>query len=240
MMRSSALPPPPEHRNATETNALLSHALADTLEKTGAHGIPLYLTGGTAVAAVAGTRRPLSLDLDFFVEPDSTGQLRDLFGGSFTTFDGKPLFKSHKLVGTSGGVDLDFIAEQSIVPDEAQRDQRITLRITPHILQHALQTRYLGSRVTTLPPEYVLIAKLFAGRGTDLGKYDLVDCKSLLDAGVIRSDVLEQAIRDLSQGNPATMELMQRRLSQALSAIPDAKDVHDIQRIISSLTREVL
>lgn len=239
-MSNSLSSSPSSHRNAAETDALLRQALVDTLSKANSRRIPLLLTGGTAVAAYAGTHRPLSLDLDFFVFPDNVRELEEVFGGSFKTFSAKPLFKSHKLVGHSGSVDLDFITEQHIVPDESRLEDRITLRITPRVLEHAIETEYLGSQVRVMPPEYILIAKLFAGRGIDLGKYDLVDCKNLIDSGAIRPHLLQQALVEISNGNSTIVNILQNRLLKALAAIPDAKDISDIQTTVASLTYEAL
>ncbi len=239
-MSNSPSSSPSGHHDAAETDRLLQQALGDTLSKTHSRGIPLFLTGGTAVAAYAGTHRPLSLDLDFFVFPTNIGELEEVFGGFFKTFSAKPLFKSHKLVGRSGSVDLDFITEQHIVPDESHSKDRITLQITPYVLEHAIETEYLGSRVSIMPPEYILIAKLFAGRGIDLGKYDLVDCKNLINSGVVRQDLLRQALMNISNGNPGVINILQTRLSRALAAIPDAKGIFDIQTTVASLTHQTL
>ncbi len=217
--------------DAAETEALLSRALGETLERARQSQTPPYLTGGTAVAAYTGVQRPLSLDLDFFVHPEQKEVLEATFGGSFKVFSAKPLFKSDKLVGASGPVDLDFIAQQSIVPDDNQPQQRISLALTPHLQEHSVQKNILGYDVTVIPPEYLLIAKLFAGRGIDLGKYDLKDCESLLAGVEIRHDVLEQALQNLAGGDPALLQLMQARISRALSGIPSSRAVSDIQQL---------
>lgn len=226
--------------DAAETEALLSRALGETLEKARQSQTPLYLTGGTAVAAYAGVQRPLSLDLDFFVHPEQKEVLEATFGGSFKVFNAKPLFKSDKLVGASGPVDLDFIAQQSIVPDDSQPQQRISLALTPHLQEHSVQKNMLGHEVMVIPPEYLLIAKLFAGRGIDLGKFDLKDCESLLAGVEIRHDVLEQALRDLAGDNQELLALMQSRISKALTSIPDSHAVSDIRKLVASLTHDIL
>lgn len=198
-------------------NLVLRDALAETLSKARDEGIELYLTGGTAAAIYGGESRALSLDLDFFVKEQDRERLESLFNGRFQVFLGKKLFKSDKLVGVSeNGVDLDFIVAQNIVPDESLPDQRITLHLSGDIAAACQIREFLGVEVKVLPPELILLAKLFAGRGEDLGKYDLVDSSAMLENCEIDTSFLGKLITLLSSNNREIKSLLRLRLDDAL------------------------
>lgn len=227
--RSSVIPESPD-------NLKIKAALAETLGKARAANIDLYLTGGTAAAVYAGETRPLSLDLDFFVHPDAKERIVGVFGGKFEYFSSKKLFKSVKLVGAaSNGVDLDFIAEQNIVPDESRPEDKITLSLNDFARKKACEGEFMGERVMVLPPELIVIAKLFAGRGIDLKKYDLADSQAVIESGMIRNDIMRRAAMEIAGSKREIRELVINRLLTALQKLDPTDNVRGIIETFSNL-----
>jgi hypothetical protein len=211
--------------------------IADVNSRLGEDANLIYLTGGTAVAAYTGVNRPLSLDLDFFVPKSLREKVVSAFGGEYVYFGEKPLFKSMKLVGvTNNGVELDFIETQTIVPDANKPNESIALMVDDYVSLNAQERENEGVKFKLVPPEYILLAKLFAGRGINIGKYDLVDCRSLLLAGVVDLEKLEKLIIRLSTSDEVKQVILDRlRLSfdRILLDNPDnesiLKSIHEIR-----------
>ncbi len=217
-------------------NLKIRDALVETLARAKYTGIDLYLTGGTAAAAYAGETRPLSLDLDFFVEPTSKARVQEVFGGNFRYFGEKKLFKSDKLMGHAGnGVDLDFIAEQNIVPDETKPEEKITLKLGQFAKKKALERDFMGERVLVMPPEMVVIAKLFAGRGIELGKYDLADSEAVIVSGIIRPDFFRRAAEEIAGGDETTIALVQGRLMAALQKLTFGSEIDALMKAVEAM-----
>lgn len=217
-------------------NLQIKEALRETLAKAHRNYIDLYLTGGTAAAVYAGETRPLSLDLDFFVDPGAKEKIAQVFGGEFRYFGEKKLFKSDKLVGAaSNGVDLDFIAEQNIVPDENSPERKITLRLSKLAKDKSCEADFMGEKVRVLPPEMVVIAKLFAGRGIELNKYDLADSEAVIANGIIRPDLFKRAVLDIA-GNDATIRrLVQTRLLTSLLKLKPTPNVTELMKAANEI-----
>ncbi len=217
-------------------NLQLKEALMETLKKASDAGIDLYLTGGTAAAVYAGETRPLSLDLDFFVHPDAKEKIQRVFGGSFKYFGEKKLFKSDKLVGkASNGVDLDFIAEQNIVPDETSPEGKITLCLNDFARSKSCENEFMGEKIKVLPPELVVVAKLFAGRGKELGKYDLDDSKAVIESGIIRPEIFKRAVASIVANNENIAPLVYSRLTAGLSKLSSSAKVEVLIKALREL-----
>ncbi len=220
----------------TPNNLLLKEALADTIHKANAHRIDLYLTGGTAAAVFAGETRPLSLDLDFFVNPDAKEKIERVFGGKFRYFGEKKLFKSDKMTTLSlNGVDLDFIAEQNIVPDETKPDEKITLCLNTYTRNKACEKNFMEERVQVMPPEFVVVAKLFAGRGKELGKYDLGDSEALIESGIIRTEIFKRAVLEIAGNDQRIRYLVYVRLYEALKKLTPTPRVIAVAQALAQL-----
>lgn len=220
----------------TADNLTIRDALKETLGKAQAAGIELYLTGGTAAAVYAGETRPLSLDLDFFVDPANKAKIQETFGGEFVYFGKKALFKSDKLVGKSeNGVDLDFIAEQNIVPSESNPEDKITLSLSSFAKEHHREEEFMGEKVKVLPPELIVIAKLFAGRGIELNKYDLSDSEGVLESGIVRTDMVIKAINEIGGENPTVYQLLAERLKTALKKLKQTPRVVELLSAMEEL-----
>lgn len=166
-----------------DINEALQSALEETLTK--ANGLPLFLTGGTAAALYSGrTVRPLSFDLDFMLsqDPRVQSEIESRFGVSFERFTQKKTFKSMKAVGKSGNAcDLDFILDQEVMPLDEVPSMVLKLSLDPELMERAQTHEFEGVSVQVAPPEYIALAKLFAGRGLDIGKFDLVDAAAMFN-----------------------------------------------------------
>lgn len=217
-------------------NLQIKEALCETLAKAHRNYIDLYLTGGTAAAVYAGESRPLSLDLDFFVDPGCKEKIAAVFGGEFRYFGEKKLFKSDKLVASaSNGVDLDFIAEQNIVPDENSPEQKITLRLSKFAKDKSCDDDFMGEKVRVLPPEMIVIAKLFAGRGIELNKYDLADSEAVISNGIMRLDLFKRTALEIAGNDEKTRRLVQNRLLVALLKLKPSRQLLDLIRVTGEI-----
>ena len=209
----------------------LQVALEETLNKARATGISLYLTGGTAASLYsASSVRPLSFDLDFLIiseaeNPEgSIGKVMEEFGVTFRRFTEKPTFKSYKGVGTSeNGCSLDFILDQTVVPDESIPECSLTTFVDEFVASRAQTRMFEGVSVGVVPPEYVVLTKLFAGRGIDKGKYDLVDVATILDKienngfDVTFFDILLQ--KYLAEKSPEQEKAVRDRLNMSIQRL---------------------
>ncbi len=217
-------------------NLQIREALRETLAKAYRNYVELYLTGGTAAAVYAGETRPLSLDLDFFVDPGAKEKIAAVFGGEFRYFGEKKLFKSDKLVAAaSNGVDLDFIAEQNIVPDEITPEQKIRLHLSKLAKDKSLERNFMGENVKVLPPEMVVIAKLFAGRGIELNKYDLADSEAIIKNGIMRLDLFKRAALEIAGNDETIRRLVQNRLLTALLKLKPSREVQELIRVTGEI-----
>ncbi|HVW66306.1 MAG TPA: hypothetical protein VHA78_01085 [Candidatus Peribacteraceae bacterium] len=215
-----SIPDTPLHRE-------LRDALGDSLRTCEELGVrqPL-LMGGVGAAVLVGKDwpedRPLSRDLDYLVPHDPVMQqsLERHFGGEFKANTAKPVFKSHKLQGIgTHGIDLDFISQSNIIFDDAS----LSLEHSPLVTNHAVRASLLGVQVDVLPPELIVLQKLFAGRGRDLGKFDLTDATCLLQAGIIDPDLFDRYLATFGSptGQKADVpQAMRDRLDVSLSQLP--------------------
>lgn len=220
----------------TPHNLKLREALTETLRKADQANIDLYLTGGTAAAVYGGENRPLSLDLDFFVHPHAQERIEQVFGGKFRFFGEKKLFKSNKLVGAaSNGVDLDFIAEQNIVPDESKPEDKITLTLNQFAVKKSCESHFMDENVKVLPPECIVIAKLFAGRGIELNKYDLKDSEAVIGCGIIRPDIFKRAALEIAGTDEKKRQLVFARLQSALTKLTQTNNVKMILEAVNEM-----
>lgn len=211
-------------------------ALEETLDRaTRKNGVPLFLMGGVSASLLARDawpteNRPLSRDLDFLVPGDdaSRAALAAEYGGAFKLNTGKAVFKSDKLQSHSAGngVELDFIASSNIVHDDAE----MSVTVSPLTLKHAGKEEFLGVEVATLAPELVALQKLFAGRGLDLGKYDLLDSEAILRSGRVDPALLREFFFDLAAADkrPAVA----KRLLAALDRMPADLDLRAVREAI--------
>lgn len=218
-------------RQETEVTMALRDALRETKEKLQSVGVDAYLMGGVGAAVLAPARwpedRPLSLDLDFLVA--DTDEVKEkilaIWPGAFRRNETKPVFKSTKLLASDGrsfrtdnGVELDFITESVIERDEG----RMSLAVTPDLGDRAVSAALLGEDVTVLPASMLVAQKLYAGRGADVGKYDLMDAATLIEAGADPQGVADALRRSVS---PADLPAVAEKLLATLSRLERTEKV---------------
>lgn len=223
--------------NESPLHCEIRDAMREVTERAARRNVPLFLTGGISAALLSrdswpGEERPLSRDLDFLVPGDkeSRAALEQEFGGSFIVNKKKAIFQSDKLMAhASNGVQLDFIACSNIVHPDAELSVR--LDALPSVRGETED--FLGAEVSTLPPEVVIIQKLFAGRGIDLGKFDLKDAESIIRSG--RVDVRNFAIfvSNLTQEG-VHRNAVNARLRAALLALDPSTDIQPLLKTLEN------
>ncbi|MFH0838473.1 MAG: hypothetical protein V1880_04385 [Patescibacteria group bacterium] len=164
--------------NAEKEIADASLALLQRLPES-LHG-EVLLTGGGA-AFLYGSDRPFSHDMDFMIPADRVEELRNALGLEFTRHTKKPVFHSLKAVFEEGGRSYDLIAESVVGP--AGQSAGFSIRLTDEILQKKKSVMADGQTLYLIPRELLVLIKLLAGRGEELGKYDLYDVRKILEAG---------------------------------------------------------
>lgn len=227
------------HLSETPLHLELADALSECIERTQRIGVPLYLTGGVSAALMSHETwneevRPLSRDLDFLVPytPEARSALEREYGKQFTLNRSKAVFKSDKLqaVASINGVELDFIASSNIVHEDAS----LSVTVTPFIAEHAQRENLFGVDVMTLHPALVAIQKLFAGRGKDLGKYDLHDASVLIESGRVDPQLFAAFTYHLTFESPGAPAVRTRLLS-ALSRLEQTDNTKQLQQALFGL-----
>lgn len=154
--------------------SLIAGNLAVVQKLLDAEGLSWGVHGGAA-AHFYGTRRPLQ-DIDILLPPGTLNQVSIMLqrGQKTVQFDGgRILWRGVVLMD-------DFTVRQNGV-------------VYPFVLDDLLIERLqrkplLGARVLFVPPEDVLVYKLFLNRGAELNKFDAPDA-----AGIIKRQTLDMA-----------------------------------------------
>lgn len=161
----------------------------------------MLLTGGT-VAFLLDSDRPFSNDLDFMVAEEHRKELEDVLKIKFSINKKKPVFHSlagHLKIGT---MNYDVILNSVIEP--VGSGMSFEFRITPKILARKMVIMVSekdSKKMYCVPRELLLIMKLTAGRGQELGKYDLYDAHCILKSHQkIDREFLLELIREFDEG----------------------------------------
>jgi len=149
--------------------------------------------------------RTVSPDIDWTMIPSSRNissyqeVLSDINGSpvNFKRNSNKAVFNSDKAsaqINIDGEViELDAIAMSRVKPDK----QNFTFDFKYDSLvhhQHRELTLPSGRTVQVVPPEFLVMEKLCAGRGEELGKLDLFDSASLLVTQALDKNLLQRLI----------------------------------------------
>ncbi len=193
----------------------------------------IVLKGGIA-AALYGARRPASLDIDWAVREGRLDQHRRIMKrlgveGDYETHWQKATFHSDKISGkTQTGYDvdvsLDAIATSRVQPHENGFCYEFPL---DGFLEFHRRDVLLpkGRRAHIVPPEMLLVEKLVAGRGRDLGKFDLLDSLGILTQQPISLPIVQRLI-DQQQYDPKVDRDI-RDTSLDYLRDRDPEDLHD-------------
>jgi hypothetical protein len=132
----------------------------------------ILLTGGSA-AYLYGSDRPFSDDVDFIIEKSIIRELEKSLDLKFGYFTKKPVFHSFKAVAYIGKISYDFIVESIIQPQGV--GEQFTIVLNDIVSERKKEFDLHGLRISCIPKELLVLMKLLAGRGDEVGKYDLTD-----------------------------------------------------------------
>jgi len=158
-----------------------------------------------SAAPTAHIDRIVSPDIDWTMIPSSRNissyqeVLSDINGSpvEFKRASNKAVFNSDKASGEifidGDGIELDAIAISRVKPDK----QNFTFEFKYDSLIHHQHRELIlpsGRTVQVVPPEFLIMEKLCAGRGEELGKLDLFDSASLLVTQALDKNLFQRLI----------------------------------------------
>jgi hypothetical protein len=175
------------------------------------HGLPKHLRGkclltGGSAAFLYGSDRPFSDDIDFMIPEKTIKQfekahpirfearkhrwamhenkelikkLESHFQIHFAYRKNKPVFHSLAASITVEGISYDVVAKSVIEPFGA--GHQFNLSLTPEVMKKRRTFKRGAHRIVCIPKEWLVLTKLLAGRGKELGKYDLYDVEKILE-----------------------------------------------------------
>lgn len=153
-------------REIAEADALIKSALPEDLRAT------LVLTGGSA-AFLYGSDRPFSHDFDYMLPKASVEEIDSILGIEFAYNIKKKIFHSFKAVYEKEGMSFDLISESIVQPLGC--DAEFTFFLSDNVIRRVIDIEYKEKTISVIPKEFLTLIKLLAGRGEDLGKYDIYD-----------------------------------------------------------------
>lgn len=202
-------------------------------------GFPVCIKGGLAVGIYLENSRPVSLDIDF-TAPQS-GDLEKRLGDLLLAVTGKECeckdawnkkvyhvrgFGSSLISPKYGeDVELDALVLTRVQPGNTGFCYEFTFDSSDFYMRRTL-TLPSGRTVFLVPPEQVIIEKLAAGRGPELGKFDLYDVAGLV-ATVPLDTVAFRKLLDFHFFNPA-LDRDAQELLFADGVEPDLRQALDL------------
>jgi len=138
----------------------------------------LLLTGGGA-AFLYGSDRPFSNDIDFMVPKESIPTIEKVLKATFEYRRKKPVFHSLVCSAETDGTSFDLVAESIIQPDP--KGPEYAFRLNQPIIKKSVVFKIGQKSIACVPKELLVAIKLMAGRGRELGKYDLYDLSRILE-----------------------------------------------------------
>lgn len=139
----------------------------------------LLLTGGAA-AFLYGSDRPFSHDMDFMIPKKRISDFEKTLELKFERHTKKAVFHSLKGVFEVGSNSYDLIAESVIEPEN--KAFRCSICLTEEIIRRKTTLKIDKSTIYLIPRELLVLIKILAGRGLELGKYDLYDAQKILES----------------------------------------------------------
>ncbi len=135
-------------------------------------------TGGTA-AYLFGSDRPFSDDYDVMVPKSAMPVLKKYLNLDFAYNKHKPIFHSLVAHFQEGSSTYDFIVESIVEPYPLKHE--FPFFLTDEIIQRREKVSMGKYSFLCIPKELLVLIKLLAGRGKELGKYDLYDVHCILE-----------------------------------------------------------
>ncbi|MBN2096020.1 hypothetical protein JW752_01320 [Candidatus Peregrinibacteria bacterium] len=176
----------------------------------------ILLTGGSA-AFLYGSDRPFSKDIDFELPKTAVPEIENILKVRFEYHREKPIFHSLKATFSEGNEAYDLIAESVIQP--AGHPESYTVYLTDDILGKRKIFNINGQTLYLIPKELLVLIKLLAGRGEELGKYDLYDVWKIMVAGkdfdyAFFAGLVSQFCRPLEKSLPLLSENVRKILTE--------------------------
>lgn len=170
----------------------------------------LFLTGGAA-AFLYGSQRPFSEDLDFMVPERFRAATAKRTGLRFKINKKKPIFHSLLASFKVEGITCSVILESVVQPRGSKHS--FVFVLDPSVEARQVKIRYQKDIIRLVPPEFLFLIKLLAGRGKSLKKYDLYDARQiLLKTKKFNLNFFKQLILKFCQPLSASKPLLQQHL----------------------------
>lgn len=179
----------------------------------------LLVTGGSA-AWLHGSVRPFSDDYDFMVDRETRTFLEKEKGITFTRNAQKPVFHSLLAPVPGMGSSVALIAESVVLPASLPGVE-YRFAWAPFLSDGIGSFTFGGATINVVPVELITVIKLLAGRGSDLGKYDLEDAAAMLAHAPTFDTHLALGIIDrFCQPMDETLFLLRTNLEKAEAILP--------------------
>ena len=193
----------------------------------------LLLTGGSA-AFLYGSDRPFSDDIDFMVSFEKWKAVEKATGVSFAYRKKKPIFHSLAATVIVGKTSFDLMAETVIQP--IAKGKSFAFRSTPWMRRKRVLFQIAGHEIACLPKEVLVATKLLAGRGQEVGKYDLYDVKAIVEKNRdFDFATLKKTVRNFCKPLKSSVPILIRNTEKILAETPRSKTIQALLKTLGSL-----
>jgi hypothetical protein len=191
------------------------------------------LTGGSA-AFLYGSDRPFSNDIDMVVSFDRIKAIEKAIGVTFAYRKKKPVFHSLAASIEIGKTSFDLMGETVIQPDV--KGKAFAFRSTPEMRRKKVIFHFGKNAIACLPKEMLVAKKLLAGRGEEVGKYDLYDAKAILEKNDnFDYGFFKKIIRTFCRPLKSSVPILIRHAKKIQSDYPECKAVKTLLDSLNSL-----
>jgi len=191
------------------------------------------LTGGSA-AFLYGSDRPFSNDIDLIVSFEKLKAIERAIGVTFAYRKKKPIFHSLAASVEIGKTSFDLMAESVIQP--VIKGKAYAFRATPEIRRKKVVFHFGKHTIACLPKEMLVTKKLLAGRGEEVGKYDLYDVKAIVENNDdFDYDFFKKIVRTFCRPLKSSLPVLIRHAKKIQSDYPKCKAIQVLLDSLNSL-----